>query len=75
MTRHEKSEDHVATNKAPKLAASFGQAVEQSVLTQDAAMYTCIKTVAWLAKENVSMTKYEKMIPLFKDVGVAGLET
>ena len=54
MTRHEKSEEHVASAKDPQLATGFLQAVEQAVQQsdsrQDIAMRKCISTVLWLAK-------------------------
>ena len=78
MTRHEKSEEHVASAKAPQLATGFLQAVEQAVQQsdsrQDIAMRKCISTVLWLAKENVPLAKFETMFPLYQELGVTGLE-
>ncbi|XP_045184286.2 E3 SUMO-protein ligase KIAA1586-like [Mercenaria mercenaria] len=74
MTRHEALSDHINATEAPKLATEFQQAVQQSHSLEDKAVLKCIKTVLWLAQENIPLNKFESIFELFRELDVPDLE-
>ncbi|KAL5022803.1 hypothetical protein ScPMuIL_001958 [Solemya velum] len=74
MTRHEAISDHTAAVSAPKLALQFEAAAANAFSEEEEAILKAIKTVFWMASENLPLSKYEGLMGLMKDLEVPKLE-
>ncbi|XP_060559338.1 zinc finger protein 862-like [Ruditapes philippinarum] len=74
LYRHEVIDDHIQSVATPSLAENFQLAVSKAFSKEDEAMVKMIKTVVWLAKENLPLSKFESLVNFLNSVDVPGLE-
>ena len=60
LTRHAESKDHVGSVMADKMQPEFLSAVKKIVSEKEDSIIIDMKSVYWLAKENLPMHKYTK---------------
>ncbi|XP_062573421.1 zinc finger protein 862-like [Saccostrea cucullata] len=73
LNRHENSQDHRDSIQAQSLSKEMNVAVAKMMTDHDSALIKAIKTVHWLAIENLPLSKFESMMDFLKDVGTPNL--
>ena len=68
LTRHAESKDHVGSVIAEKMQPEFSSAVKKIVSDKEASIIIGMKSVYWLAKENLPMHKYASLLELLSSV-------
>ena len=71
ITRHVNSTDHKELLNAPVYAAQFEKSINKALSKEEKGVSVAVKTVYWLAKEGLPLSKYES---LFRHINTPDIE-
>ena len=74
LVRHIESQDHRNALQEIEMAESFQEAVMNSVSSQEQAVVSGMRTVYWLAEEQIATEKYKSLMNILKMLGCKDIE-
>lgn len=74
LTRHLSSTDHKNALQEENMRAKFTSSQERMINEENAAIIHAMKSVYWLAKEDIATQKYDSLLHFMEDVGVESMK-
>ena len=68
ITCHVNSTDHKELLNASVYAAQFEKSINKALSKEEKRVSVAVKTVYWLAKEGLTLSKYESLLGLFRHI-------